>query len=169
MRHGSQIEFFRRTILHVTVRFGSSRFSAVANDQPKRIGRLTVSNQDDLWLPLSKPDWRNEKAHHESKQRQEIPVGHVLMSYPRNDTYFVGINRLRIETRAKRPAPSSEVPLDFSIPVWYHNFFPDVPTGLLKGAMENLGESKPPPFRLNLFRQLLKFKLWLVEHFPVGE
>jgi CIC family chloride channel protein len=91
------------------------------------------------------------------------------MSYPRNDTHFIGINRLRIETRAKRPAPSSEVPLDFSVPVWYHNFFPDVPTGLLKGDMENLGESKPPQFRSNLFRQLLKFKLWLVEHFPVGE
>jgi len=35
--------------------------------------------------------------------------------------------------------------------------------------MENLGESKPPQFRSNLFRQLLKFKLWLLEHFPVGE
>src|ERR1700674_5147951 len=108
MRHGGQIEFFGRTILQVTVRFGSGRFGAVPNDQPKRIGRLTVSNQDDLWLPLSKTCWRNEKAHHESKQRQEFPAGHVLMSYPRYDTYFIVINRLRIETRAKRQAPGSE-------------------------------------------------------------
>src|ERR1700730_10390633 len=122
MRHGRQIEFLGRTILHVTIGFGGGRFSAVPYDQPKGIGRLTVRHHDDLWLPLSKGCCRNEQAHRKSKQREEFD--HVLRSYPRNDTYFVGINwfgRKSFIGVLIIEAPNGKVPLDFSIPVWYHH------------------------------------------------
>ena len=70
---------------------------------------------------------------------------------------------------APNASAEQNVPLDFSNPVCYKNFFPDVPTRSLKGGMENTGESQPQQYRSALIRQLLRFKLWLVEHFRIGE
>src|ERR1700732_5216021 len=48
-------------------------------------------------------------------------------------------------------------------------FCPGCADWLAEGGMDNTGESQPTRSRFSLLRQLLRLKLWLVEHFPVGE